>query len=59
MVSKQNGQAKFQMQSIVLQKKLCVQRNHHRDLEHVAVELNTNLKYDPMTENKIVLINNK
>jgi len=55
LVNKLYGQAKFQMQSIVLQKMLCVQRNHHRVLEHVVIELNINLKYDPMTVNKIFI----
>ncbi|KAE9526593.1 hypothetical protein AGLY_013241 [Aphis glycines] len=49
LVNKMYGQAKFQMQSIVLQKMLCVQKNHHHVLEHVVIETNTSLKYDPKT----------
>lgn len=41
------------MQLIVLQKMLCVQRNHHHVLEHVVTEININLKYDPKTTKKI------
>lgn len=55
LVNKLYGRAKFQMQSIVLQKMLCVQRNHHHDLEHVVIEINTSLKYDPTTVNKILI----
>lgn len=58
-VCKLYDQARFQMQSIVLQKKLYEQKNHHHVLEHVVVELNIGLKYDPMPVNKIFININK